>query len=95
MTPNKQKECVRQIMGSGPDRVVVSPDGLAVDSRIAREQWCIEPDVIFVRNDGWSLAAPMRYAQVAFGLWSEEWAFWLKRPSGEPLPMEKWKDGVR
>jgi hypothetical protein len=31
-------------------------------------------DVIFIRDDGWSLGAPTDLIQVAHDLWPEQWA---------------------
>lgn len=57
----------------GPDRVLIGADGTAVPPRRAREEYGIVPDVVFVRNDGWSLGAPIELRVAAYGLWEDEW----------------------
>ena len=57
----------------GPDRVLIGADGTAVPPRRAREEYDIVPDVVFVRNDGWSLGAPIEMRFVAHELWKEGW----------------------
>ena len=54
----------KDIMEHGPQRVMISVDE-AVSSRRAREDYGINPDVIFIRNDGWSLGAPTRLEAAA------------------------------
>lgn len=55
------------------DRVVVATDGSAVSWQQATQDYGIQPDVIFVRNDGWTLGAPNWLRNVAYALWSDCW----------------------
>lgn len=52
-----------------PTRIVVDKDGYA-----RRPQSGDVYDVVFIRNDGWSLAAPDRFRSVAHAMWASEWA---------------------
>jgi len=71
----------REIMPGGPDRVVVDPSGEAVPSRRAREEYGVQPDVIFIRDDHWTLGAPESLEDVARDMWAGEWAGLIRRPS--------------
>lgn len=62
-----------EVLRRGPDRVVVDAEGEAAIPSRARERYGVEPVVIFVRGDGWSLGAPREFADVAFRTWSDEW----------------------
>lgn len=80
----------RRVMVHGPDRVVIDPSGEAVPSRIARARHHIVPDVIFIRRDGWTLAAPKRFEHVAFAIWPDEWIGFMRRPSWEVFPISEY-----
>lgn len=72
------------------NRVLVNEEGEAVSPTGTQ----IEPDIIFVRRDGWSLAAATELEQVAFQLWSEEWESYARRENAWMLePMEVYPDG--
>lgn len=63
-----------------PTRVVINEEGEAVPAWMAERDYNIKPDVVFVRDDGWTLGAPKHLAQVAKGLWEGEWVeeVWLE-----------------
>jgi hypothetical protein len=62
-------------MDMKPTRIVINRFGEAVGPK----RTDIEPDIIFIRNDGWSLGAPKELARVAFDTWSESWTHvWIK-----------------
>lgn len=50
----------------------------------------IIPDVIFIRNDGWSLGAPKRTAEAAFKLWAGHYVAYLLRPEHTPRPISEY-----
>lgn len=74
----------------GPSRVLVSSEPYAVSSRRAREHYGVEPDLIFIRNDGWSLGAPKSLIFSAEALWEKQWVAVLIRPSLDPVPYSEW-----
>lgn len=76
--------------GFWPARVVVDAEGLGVNSKRARYEYNIVPDIIFLRNDGWTLGAPKQFERVAFEMWHKEWAFFVRRPRSIWVPMEKY-----
>lgn len=58
---------------------VLTNEGRAVSPR----RTTIQPDVIFVRNDGWSLGAPKHLEEVARSQWAGSWSErWTKRADG-------------
>lgn len=77
------EEIAREIVKTGPSRVMVAPDE-ALSSARARERGIV-PDVIFIRADGWSLGAPEHLEHHAELQWIDEWIGVLRRPSTEPI----------
>jgi hypothetical protein len=51
------------------DRVVVDNEGYAVPPKATS----IKPQIIFKRNDGWTLGAPLVFAHSAYKLWTGSW----------------------
>lgn len=58
----------------------------ALSSKRARDVGVV-PDVIFIRNDGWSLGAPKRLESAAHRLWADEWIGFVRRPSTTAQPI--------
>lgn len=54
-------------------RVVVNEEGYAVSEHRAVREHGIAPEVIYVRNDGWTLGAEYDLADVARALWEGAW----------------------
>lgn len=74
---------VSEILSKGPNRVMISEsDG--VPPQVARENYSIEPDVIFIRRDGWSLGAPTHLEAAARRTWPESWIGLLRKGNTEP-----------
>ena len=40
----------------------------------------IIPSIIFVRDDGWMLAAPPKFEHVAYAIWKDKWVGFLRYP---------------
>jgi sulfur carrier protein ThiS len=55
-----------------PTRVVINSNGEAVPAKRASELQ-IPIEVIYVRDDGWSLGAPLRLLEDAYRLWPDHW----------------------
>jgi hypothetical protein len=53
----------------------------STSSQRARDDHRINPDIVFVRDDGWTLGAPDYLENVAFELWEEDWWFFVRKPS--------------
>lgn len=74
-------------------RVVVEASGKAVVPRVAREEFGMTPDIVFIRNDSWRLGAPEQFEDVAYRLWKDHWTHFhrkgeLMRPIGQYTPKE-------
>lgn len=77
-----------------PTRVIVHRDGLGVTPARAWDEHRIEPSVIYVRNDGWSLGAPAHLSNVAFATWAGKWVEKWVRQGG--VWVQVWPpDGVK
>ena len=74
-----------------PTRVVTKTDGgqvgYATTPSMAAEAG-ITPDIVFVRNDGWSLGARRRDALAAHRLWDHDWVGFADLATGKFY----WKD---
>lgn len=90
MTNNNLVSYAKQIGANGPRRVLVEGDFAETPQR-AREIYDIWPDIVFIRNDGWSLGAPNNLADTAEKLWAGHWIGVLIRPSTEPITMEDYE----
>lgn len=73
LSPAELQKVILNAIKRGPTRVIVSRDGHAVPPGIALKDYCLVPDVIFVRADGWTLGAPTQFAKVAYAIWADEW----------------------
>lgn len=74
----------------GPTRVVIDSDGYAVPPMKAWKQHNVFPDIIFVRDDGWSLGAPSVYEEVAYNMWKDAWTHFLRRPNLELVSIQEY-----
>ena len=74
-----------RILAHGPTRVVISEDGSAVSSKRAEVAYHITSDIIFIRDDGWSLGAPKHLADIAEAIWENHWKGVLLRPLSVPI----------
>jgi len=88
------EQTMKSIIQRGPDRVMVNPDQ-AVPSRMAREKFNVEPDIIFIREDGWSLAAPSRLETLAFAAWADRWTHFVRCPDQNPSPISEYSLNLR
>jgi len=79
---------VDAIIGSGPDRVMVQGN-FATTPRKAREVYKVIPEIIFIRNDGWSLGAPAHLVNEAFMTWHESWSHFLLRGKSKAQPISE------
>lgn len=70
---HKLKAFIQAIHEHGPTRVMVNASGYALPPDEARERYGIEPEVVLIRDDGWSIGTPSRWIDHAMGLWSDYW----------------------
>lgn len=66
---------LERIRANGPDRVVINRQGVGIPAADAVRNGILS-DVVFVRNDGWSLGAPAALERIAKGQWL---TFWIAR----------------
>jgi hypothetical protein len=67
----------------GPSRVVINSEGEAVSTSRARKilkcGGAVPFDVVFVRDDGWSVGAMSEFEDVARKMWEDCWIGELRR----------------
>lgn len=61
-----------------PTRVVINSYGDGVSPERAERDYDIKSDIIFIRNDGWTLGTPHEFETIAYSLWKHEWTSFLK-----------------
>lgn len=81
---------VNQVIAEGPTRVVVDESGVATTPGSAFRNHKIEPDVIFIRDDGWSLGAPEKFQDVAERMWEDKWVVFMRKPAGSAGGWRSW-----
>lgn len=81
----------RRVSVHGPDRVLVNANGEAVSSVRARRIAGVTPDIIFIRDDGWSLGAPAALEAIAYSIWRKEWAAFARRGDLAPSPITEYQ----
>lgn len=74
-----------------PDRVVVDEYGTAVSPENAKKRYGIDWRVIFIRNDGWSLGAPLFLERVAYEMWKDQWVAFWRCSSGKVQPISEYR----
>lgn len=62
---------VEQILGKKPDRVIINEEGDAAPIGMAPPR--LVPAVFFVRYDGWVLAAPLNFENLARRIMGDRW----------------------
>ena len=82
MEEGKLKAIVAKIVEVGPSRVVIDVSGEATTPRRALQDYGVTPDIIYVRNDTWSLGTPAQFDTVAQNAWRDEWVavIWKDKP---------------
>lgn len=73
-----------------PTRVIVDDGGLGTTPEIAESQYGITPDIVFIRNDGWSLGAPFGFEGIAYRMWSDSWTRFCHRGDTQFTPISKY-----
>lgn len=67
-------------MGHGIRRIVTAADGSA-----RRPKPGDEYHFLFVRGDGWTLAAPKHLYDAAYKLWPQQWTRVVEYPNGRVI----------
>ena len=64
---------IAKLKKQGPDRVAVNNHGRATSPEEAARLGIV-PYIVYIRNDGWTLGAPVMFASCAENLWADIWA---------------------
>lgn len=79
---------LNKLNNSGPDRVLTTHDGGSVPYKNAIEEYFIDVDIIFIRNDSWTLGCHRTMVASAYNLWKDEWLAVLIKPMVDPISIE-------
>jgi len=88
------RRVAQKIMIAGPTRVVIDQEGTGVTCQRAKKLG-VKPQIIFIRDDGWSIGCRREHEDVTESLWTERWIGVIIAPSSEAqpyIPKDK-KDG--
>lgn len=75
----------------GPRRVVLNTEGEAVSQEKAYRLQNEFPDVIFIRNDGWTLGAVKALVSTAEAMWPDDWIGVIVRPGTRPISYREYR----
>lgn len=70
----------------GFNRVLIDHEGTAVPMSRALKMG-FNPDVGYMRGDGWSLGAPSELAESAYRLYADDWKYKIVKPETEWTPL--------
>jgi hypothetical protein len=88
-TPEERKavKAAKKALRSNPDRIVINKSGEAVPPERARQRPSkafLTLDMVFIRDDGWTLGCDSKHAEVARKQWADQWIGWLTRCGDNP-----------
>lgn len=86
----KLKDYAARVVARGPSRVMISEDEGVCCAR-ARGEYGITPDIIFIRDDGWTLGAPSNLIAAAERTWADDWIGVLVKPESKPVSYHEWR----
>lgn len=70
------------------DRVVITTEDGQIAEAVNFKRACqygVFPDLVFVRNDGWSLGCVLADEQATFDLWAGDWKYKVNLKTGERI----------
>ena len=77
--------------GKNPQRILIDSDGLAVSPK----RTDVVPDIVFVRDDGWSLGCKFENRNVAETMWKYNWEYVVVLGvvvKSDVFTYERWKE---
>lgn len=92
-TPDEQRsidKAMENIGQYGTDRVLTSSRGTSVPYSYAVNEFGIEVELVFIRNDGWTLGCHRTHESVAYGMWTDEWIGVIIKPESEPRTIKEY-----
>jgi len=72
-----------------PKRVIINEEGEATDYRRATQIHKVGCDVVFIRNDWWTLGTPMNFMKTAYDTWSDQWTHVWLRGHEKPITIKE------
>ena len=85
------EQVVKRILSNGPDRVMFKTNEATTLNK-AIKKYKINPDIIFIRNDGWSIGAPTSLEGNTYRSWENEWTHYIIKPERKARPIAEYKD---
>ncbi len=83
------------IKEKGPTRTMINEHGTVVTPfRAQTEHRITTINIIFIREDGWSIAAPMELETIAHGLYEDKWIGFSLHPFNNVQLIQHYKPGV-
>ena len=82
------KKGMETIAKKGCDRVTITWQGDAVPYQQAIEQYNIDVEIIFIREDGWTLGCHRSMLTNAYNSWKDEWIAVLIKPRADPISID-------
>lgn len=70
-----------------PSRVIIGVSGAGVRPTPALME---KVTIVFIRNDGWSLAAPARLERAAYNIWKDCWSSFVRWPETQTRPISEY-----
>lgn len=86
------ERAVREIATQGPRRVLVANNPVVAYGQVrAYRMNGREPDLIFIRNDGWTLGTIREWEAEARELWEDEWVAVIIRPGVKAITYDEYR----
>ena len=79
------------LRANGPNSVLINEQGDVVTTIVARKIHDLAPEIILLRDDGWSLGAPMHLSEVALALWKDEWTCYMVDGDNRIFGIPAWR----
>ena len=73
-----------------PTRVIYNDYADATTPERAKQLYGVEPDIIFLRNDGWSLGASKNLENVAYNVWAGSWQYYARKGDTHFRPISEY-----
>ena len=89
------EKIMQQVQEHGPRRVVVDEHCHAVNPYSARREYEISWEIVLIREDGWTLGAPMHLSHLAFALWTNKWRSYMVDGDDRIFAIDTWSDRER
>jgi hypothetical protein len=90
MTEEELQAYAKTILEEGPTRVLSDKSGSASTPKRVFESHGYVPVVIFLRDDLWSLGAPAKLVDFAYGMWPLDWVGVIVSGVRKAITPEEW-----